>query len=220
MVRKTSLLVIERKNTDFPLFSAALRQQGMNVETVRSGSEALEYLRLGLSPDVIVVNAATLRTNGIRICQSLRETDRQRPIVLIIKPEYRTGKIEADTVLTLPFTAKKLVNRIHYLLPPDGQGVNQVGPICLDPTTGVVQCLGKQSRLTPRLVKLLNTLLEHRGEAIERKTLFSLVWETDYTEDTRTLDVHVSWLRQAIEPEPQHPRFLKTVRGVGYRLDV
>jgi DNA-binding response OmpR family regulator len=74
--------------------------------------------------------------------------------------------------------------------------------------------------LTPRLVHLLKTLIEHRGEVIERKALFSQVWETNYTDDTRTLDVHVSWLRQAIEADPDAPQFLKTIRGVGYRLDV
>jgi len=62
--------------------------------------------------------------------------------------------------------------------------------------------------------------MEHRGEVIERKKLFSQVWETNYTDDTRTLDVHVSWLRRAIEADPEKPKFLKTVRGVGYRLDV
>jgi DNA-binding response OmpR family regulator len=62
--------------------------------------------------------------------------------------------------------------------------------------------------------------MEHRGEVIERENLFSQVWETQYTVDTRTLDVHVSWLREAIEIDPRRPRFLKTIRGVGYRLDV
>jgi DNA-binding response OmpR family regulator len=62
--------------------------------------------------------------------------------------------------------------------------------------------------------------MEHRGEAIERRSLFSQVWETNYTDDTRTLDVHISWLRRAIEEDPLHPKYLKTVRGVGYRLDI
>jgi DNA-binding response OmpR family regulator len=69
-------------------------------------------------------------------------------------------------------------------------------------------------------MSLLKILLDHRGEVIERKSLFSQVWETDYTDDTRTLDVHVSWLRHAIEADPKNPKLLKTVRGVGYRLDV
>jgi DNA-binding response OmpR family regulator len=83
-----------------------------------------------------------------------------------------------------------------------------------------VKCLSKNSRLTPRLTSLLQVLLQHRGEVIEREELFRQVWETNYTGDTRTLDVHISWLRRAIEMDPDHPRFLHTVRGVGYRLDV
>jgi DNA-binding response OmpR family regulator len=69
-------------------------------------------------------------------------------------------------------------------------------------------------------MRLLKTLIEHQGEVIERNALFSQVWETDYTDDTRTLDVHISWLRRAIEVDPTAPKFLRTVRGVGYRLDV
>jgi DNA-binding response OmpR family regulator len=63
-------------------------------------------------------------------------------------------------------------------------------------------------------------LMNHHGEVVERERLFRQVWNTDYTGDTRTLDVHISWLRQAIEKDPRNPKFLKTIRGVGYRLDV
>ena len=77
-----------------------------------------------------------------------------------------------------------------------------------------------QALLTPRLVMLLRILMERPGQVIERAALFSQVWETQYTGDTRTLDVHISWLRQAIEDDPRHPRYIKTVRGMGYRLDV
>jgi DNA-binding response OmpR family regulator len=69
-------------------------------------------------------------------------------------------------------------------------------------------------------MRLLKTLIDHPGEVIERKTLFSHVWETDYTDDTRTLDVHISWLRRAIEEDPKKPVHLKTIRGVGYQLEI
>ena len=67
---------------------------------------------------------------------------------------------------------------------------------------------------------LLQTLMERPGEVIERTELFSRVWETEYVEDTRSLDVHISWLREALEQDPRHPRLIKTIRGVGYRLDL
>ena len=113
-----------------------------------------------------------------------------------------------------------MVNRIRHLLPGDGKDSLHAGPIRLDLDKRIVRCLGRQTRLTPRLVRLLKILIEHPGEVIERRLLFSKVWETDYTDDTRTLDVHVYWLRRAIEADPEKPKFLKTVRGVGYRLDV
>ncbi len=77
----------------------------------------------------------------------------------------------------------------------------------------MVRCSGKQARLTPRLVDLLKILIEHHGEVIERKALFSKVWETNYTDDTRTLDVHISWLRQAIEVDPDSPAIIKDDQG-------
>jgi len=78
----------------------------------------------------------------------------------------------------------------------------------------------RQIQLTPRLATLLRILMEHAGEVVDREAMFREAWETDYTADTRSLDVHMSWLRQAIEETPRHPRYIKTVRGVGYRLDV
>jgi DNA-binding response OmpR family regulator len=94
------------------------------------------------------------------------------------------------------------------------------GPIRFDIERKRVRCQGRESTLTPRLAQLLKIFMDHPGEVLERKELFRQIWNTEYTVDTRTLDVHISWLRQAIEEEPHKPRFLKTIRGVGYRLDV
>jgi DNA-binding response OmpR family regulator len=215
-----TLLLIEGKHADNPTFTPALRKKGFIVELVSSGSEALARLSAGFSPELAVVNAATLRTSGKRICQSLREKVDDLPILLILDGDREVEKVDADVVLSLPFTAQKLVNRIRHLLPGDGTSLIHAGPIHLDVEKHTVQCLGKQARLTPRLLRLLKILIKHRGEVVERKALFSQVWETNYTDDTRTLDVHISWLRQAIEADPDAPQLLTTVRGVGYRLDV
>jgi DNA-binding response OmpR family regulator len=215
-----TLLLIEGKHAEHPAFTPALRNKGFVVELVSSGSEALARLADGCAPELIVVNAATLRTSGKRICKSLREKAAGLPILLIINEDREVEKMDADAILSLPFTAQKLVNRIRHLLPGDGKDSIHAGPIRLDIEKRMVRCSGKQVRLTPRLVYLLKALIEHRGEVIERKKLFSKVWETNYTDDTRTLDVHISWLRQAIEADPEAPQFLKTIRGVGYRLDV
>ncbi len=219
-MRDSTLLVIEGKHADHPGFVPALRKKGFVVEAVTNGSEALVRLGDGFNPDVIVVNAASLRTSGKRMCKSLREKAPKMPILLILDPDREIEKVDADVILSLPFTAQKLDNRIRHLLPGDANDNIHAGPIRLDVEKRIVRCLGKQTRLTPRLMRLLKSLIERQGEVIERKALFSHVWETDYTDDTRTLDVHISWLRQAIEVDPEDPKFLRTIRGVGYRLDV
>jgi DNA-binding response OmpR family regulator len=219
-MNNTKLLLIEGKHADHPAFAPALRKKGFNVELVSSGSEALARIANGFTPELVVVNAATLRTSGKRICQALREKAAILPILLILDEDHEVEKTNADAILSLPFTAQKLVNRIRHLLPGESKDCMQAGPIRLDVEKHVVYSSGKQASLTPRLVHLLKALIEHRGEVIERKALFSQVWETNYTGDTRTLDVHISWLRQAIEADPDAPQLLKTIRGVGYRLDL
>jgi DNA-binding response OmpR family regulator len=219
-MNNATLLLIEGKHADHPTFTPALRKKGFVVELASSGSEALARLADGFNPELVVVNAATLRSSGKRICQSLREKAGGLPILIILDEDRGTEKINADAILCLPFTAQKLVNRIRHLLPGDGKDSIHAGPIRLDIEKRMVRSSGKQARLTPRLVYLLKALIEHRGEVVERKALFSQVWETNYTDDTRTLDVHVSWLRQAIEADPDDPQLLKTIRGVGYQLDV
>jgi DNA-binding response OmpR family regulator len=219
-MNEAKLLVIEGKYADHPAFVPALRKKGFVVEAVSSGSDASARLIAGLTPDVIIVNAATLRTSGKRICHTLRAKAAKRPILLILDPDQDVEKVDADIVLSLPFTVQKLINRIRHLLPGDGKDNIHAGPVRLDVEKRIVRCLGKQARLTPHLTLLLKYLIEHPGEVIERKTLFSQVWDTTYTDDTRTLDVHISWLRHSIEPDPDAPRFIKTVRGVGYRMDI
>jgi DNA-binding response OmpR family regulator len=219
-MRDSTLLVLEGKHADHPAFVPALRKKGFTVEPATSGSGALARLADGFKPDVVVINAASLRTSGKRICKSLREQASKVPILLILDPDQKVEKLDADVVLSLPFTVQKLDNRIRRLLPGNASDILHAGPVRMDVEKRVVRCEGKQTRLTPRLMRLLKALIDHKGEVVERKALFSHVWETDYTDDTRTLDVHISWLRRAIEVIPEEPKYLKTIRGVGYRLDV
>lgn len=213
------ILIIEGRHAEIPSFAADLQKKGFDVETAKSGKDAISRLSK-VSPHLVVVNAASLRSSGVRICQSVHDKNGKLPIILILEKEKTVSKEAADVILNLPFTVQKLSNRIKPLLPGDGKNVLHVGPIHLDPERRRVRCLSKNSKLTPRLVALLNILLDHHGEVVEREHLFKKVWETDYTGDTRTLDVHISWLRRAIELDPLKPKFLKTIRGVGYRLDV
>jgi DNA-binding response OmpR family regulator len=214
-----TILIIEGRHAEIPSFAADLQKKGFDVTTAKSGRDATSRMNK-VAPDLVVVNAASLRSSGVRICQSLRDKNEKLPVILILEKDNTVAKDSADVILNLPFTVQKLSNRIKPLLPGDGKNVIQAGPIRLDTERRRVRCLDKNNKLTPRLVMLLQILMERHGEVVEREQLFKQVWETDYTGDTRTLDVHISWLRRAIELDPLKPKFLKTIRGVGYRLDV
>ncbi len=217
---KARILWVEGKRAEGPPLTPGLRKKGYVIETVTTGNEAYALLP-GFDPDLIVVNAASMRTSGKRICSLLREKAFGVPIVLIADPVHGSSdEVVADAVLLMPFTMRKLLNRLKPLLPGDSENMLHVGPIRLDMERKRVRCLGREASLTPRLTHLLKALMDHPGEALERGHLFREVWNTEYTGDTRTLDVHISWLRQALEEDPRKPRFLKTIRGLGYRLDV
>lgn len=216
---KARILWIEGKRADSPSFVNDLRKKDFFIVTVPTGSEALERVS-DLDPDLVVVHAASLRSNGKRICRTLRDKFPNIPIVLIIGEASAEPKDNcANLVLVLPFTVRKLLNRIAPFLPGNGEHMLHVGHLRLDLERRQVRCQGKEVRLTPRLSRLLQIFMQHPGEVMEREKLFQEVWNTKYTGDTRTLDVHISWLREAIEEDPRKPRYLKTIRRVGYRLD-
>jgi DNA-binding response OmpR family regulator len=169
---------------------------------------------------VVIVDAASLRTSGVRICQSLRISADSLPIILIVDQNHTIPKtIDANLVLKLPFTVQKLINRLHAYHPTDDKFILQVGPIELNIRSQLVTCHDRQTKLTPRLVKILQMLMENNGKVVKRDPLFTEIWDTEYTGDTRTLDVHISWLRQAIEEDPHNPKLIRTERGVGYILE-
>ncbi len=136
------LLVIEGKHADVPAFASDLQKKGYQVHTANSGNGAVSRLDK-LNPSLIVVNAASLRSTGLRICQSIREKNAKYPIILVLAKEAKVSKDVADAVLVLPFTAQKLANRIKPLLPGDGKNVVHCGPLRLDVEHRRVRCLGK-----------------------------------------------------------------------------
>jgi DNA-binding response OmpR family regulator len=217
---KSRILLVEGKRTDHPSFAAGLTKKGYLVESVPSGTAALLHLD-SVVPSLVVVDASSMRTSGKRICQSLHEKVTSLPVILVIDQNSDPNdSYGADAVLVLPFTMQKLINRIRHILPIENESGLKAGPWTLDISQKRVICDTRQIQLTPRLSTILRILMEHPGEVIERETMFREAWETDYTADTRSLDVHISWLRQAVEDNPRHPKYIKTIRGVGYRLDV
>jgi DNA-binding response OmpR family regulator len=219
-VIKPRILLIEGKRADHPSFTLGLIKKGFLVESVSSGSAALAHFESAV-PDLVVIDSSSMRSSGKRMCQSLHEKSPSLPIILVIRADSDPNdNYGANLVLPLPFTMQKLVNRIHHMLPVENNATLVAGPFQLDVEQRRVMVEDRQVRLTPRLLILFKILCEHPGEVIEREQLFRQAWETDYTGDTRSLDVHMSWLRRALEENPRHPRFIKTIRGVGYRLDV
>jgi len=220
--RNTALtvLMIEGRRGDHTSFSEKLNHKNFLVTSAPSGKAGLAILNT-VDPKVVVVDAASLRTKGVRICQSIRKTDNDLPIILIISEQTALPDVvDANLVLRLPFTIQKLINRLHAYFPSDKKYIMKAGPITLNTQTQLVSCHDKQTKLTPRLVNILTMLMKHQGKIVKRNVLFTKIWQTDYTVDTRTLDVHISWLRHAIEEDPQNPRLIRTQRGVGYKLDL
>jgi DNA-binding response OmpR family regulator len=216
---KATILLVENKPSARSAYFEGLSRKGFQIISAANGTEAAKQLD-GLHFDLILINAASLYSNGKGIVRTLKKKAPTIPLLLILQENQNPEDNQADVVLSLPFTLQKLLNRIKPMLPAMKKDVLKVGNLQLDIRERIVRYQGRQVRLTPRLMMLLQTLMEKPGEVIERSELFRRVWETEYVEDTRSLDVHISWLREALELDPRHPRLIKTIRGVGYRLDL
>jgi DNA-binding response OmpR family regulator len=214
------VLLIERGRRTNPSFATALKDKGYNVTTTDKVKTALQVIK-EVSPDIVVLDAASMDTSGERMCRILRQTLNGTPIILIA-PEDSEPAVngQVNSLLIQPFTARKLTNRVARLIPGDDRDEVRAGPICLNLAKRVVKVRGKLTRLTPQAATLLELFLRRPGELLKREDLMRRVWQTDYMGDTRTLDVHISWLRKAIELNPRSPRLLRTIRGVGYRLEL
>lgn len=215
-----TVLMVEGRRGNHNSFAEDLDEKDFQVTCASSGRAGLAIME-STNPHVVVIDAASLRTSGVRICQSFRKMDGSLPIVLIIDQDVSLPEVvDATLVLRLPFTSQKLINRLDAYRNTDDKFILEAGPISLNTKTHLVTCQDRQTKLTPRLVQILKVFIKNHGEVVERVPLFKKVWKTNYTGDTRTLDVHISWLRQAIEEDPGDPKFIITQRGVGYKLDV
>jgi len=217
---KHLILLIEGKRIDRPSYMAGLNKKGFIVESVSSGAEALQQLK-EIEPNAVIVDAASMRTTGTRICASLRKVIDEIPIMLILAANVDKIRDDcADEILYLPFTLQKLLNRLRPYMSTSKNKKLKCGPITLDLKERWVDCGDKKTRLTPRLFLLMESLMRSPDQVLLREDLFRTIWETDYLGDTRSLDVHISWLRKAVEDDPRKPIFIKTERGIGYRLEV
>jgi DNA-binding response OmpR family regulator len=182
-----------------------------------SGKDALTTVT-ATPPDVIILDAVSLRTTGERICRKLKESLPDVPIILIPTTKISPKDSAADVIITQP-TPRRLTNSVGRFVTSKREEVLHVGPFVMNVPRRILVAHGEEKQLTPKQAQLVALFLRHPNQTIDRKTIMTEVWETEYVGDTRTLDVHIRWLRQVMEADAKKPRHLKTVRGVGYRLE-
>lgn len=214
------VLLLENDRLDESAYKLALEKRGYTVAVETRAAEAL-LMSAQFNPAIVVLDAVSFKTSGARLCRQLRAALNNVPILLVLdkktEPDLNCG---ATAILHLPFTPRKLLNMVARLLPGDESNYIKVGPVKLNMAQRRVVCGGHEERVTPKQAKLLEMFLLAPGEIISRKDIIKHVWETDYVGDTRTLDVHISWLRNVLEADPRQPKYLKTLRGQGYILDL
>lgn len=214
------ILLVESGRPSAPSFAPPLEKKGFDVTVHHKVGRGIKAARK-TTPDVLILDAASMRTSGSRMSRTARASLDGVPIILISPSGTRPDPGNGSSVtLVQPFTPRKLVNRVIRLLPGDERYVLKAGPLKLNLAQRKVRVNGKEARLTPKQAKLLELFMHNPGKLLTRKKLIREIWLTDYTGDTRTLDVHMSWLRHAIEKDPSAPEFLHTIRGMGYRLDL
>jgi Response regulators consisting of a CheY-like receiver domain and a winged-helix DNA-binding domain len=205
-----------------------LNSEGFTVETARDG-EAGFARAANESFDLIILDVMLPRKNGFDVCRDLRQQNIHTPVIMLtargqVVDKVVGLKLGADDYVTKPFEMMELLARIEALLRrvPVGavasSGVYQFGPVRIDFRKAEVTRDGTAVELSALEFQLLRYFIEHRENAITRDELLNEVWGYNAMPSTRTVDVHVAWLRQKIEPNPRHPQFILTVHGLGYKF--
>lgn len=222
------ILVVDDEPTLLATLKYNLEREQYQVITASDGPAALDAAR-GARPDLILLDIMLPGLDGIEVCRILRK-DMNTPIIMLTARGTEVDKvvgleIGADDYVTKPFSTRELLARVRAQLrraesaASESVGSVSVGDLRVDGDRHQAFKDGVALQLKPREFDLLAFLLRNRGRAFTREQLLSQVWGYDYAGDTRTVDVHVRWLRRKIEDDPGSPRRLVTVRGTGYRFD-
>ncbi len=188
-----------------------------SVISAHSGRQAIVQAK-SHHLDAMIVDATSARLNYRAMCRKLRGAT-SAPLILIASPSAKLdGSFASAALVHAPVAAKRLLLKIKSAIDSKPPRLLVVGPISLDLETRRVSRGGKTSSLTPKEFCLLRLLMGRAGQTISRKTLMKEIWETDYLGDTRTLDVHIRWVREKVEDNPSKPQRLVTMRGQGYRF--
>jgi DNA-binding response OmpR family regulator len=177
-----------------------------------------------LGPIDLAIIDASCALDGATCCRVFTASYPELPFLLLIAEEEpidaECKELTQGNVLRMPFTPRKVTNRVAQAMACTKGHILTVGELTLNMDKRCVSRGDNVRRLTPRQAQLLEVFMRNEGRTLTRKYLMETVWETDYMGDTRTLDVHVRWIRERIEEEPSSPRYLRTVRGVGYHFEV
>lgn len=199
----------------------ALERSGYPVTWVRTAKSALAQVERD-KPALVVVDLPSLRVDAARLCSAIKRVAETRVMVLggngqsLASAGCGDG---ADAYMARPLQLRRVLARVAKLMPAGQSAELRCGELSLRPGDGILRKRGDETRLNPKLRRLLQVFMQHQGEIITRKQLMQQVWETSYMGDTRTLDVHMRWLRERIEDDPTDPRYLKTIRRQGYRFE-
>jgi two-component system, OmpR family, response regulator RegX3 len=224
------VLVVEDEESFSDALSYMLRKEGFEVSVAATGTEAMtEFDRTGA--DIVLLDLMLPEMSGTEVCRQLR-TKSHVPIIMVTARDSEIDKvvgleIGADDYVTKPYSPRELVARIRAVLRRQvGNDTGDLtpptlaaGPVRMDVDRHVVTVGGEAVQLPLKEFELLELLLRNAGRVLTRGQLIDRVWGADYVGDTKTLDVHVKRLRSKIEPEPSTPRFIVTVRGLGYKFE-
>jgi len=230
-----SILVVDDEPTLRETLAEALEGDGLRVTTAVDGKEALERFRAD-PPDLVLLDLMLPQVTGIEVCRILRR-ESSVPIIMLTARDSEIDKvvgleIGADDYVTKPFSLRELLARVRSQLrrldsvppvapsktPEGGPPLIQLGPVSVDLAGHRLVREGRDLAIKPKAFELLAFLVRNPGLVFSRDQLLERVWGYDYAGETRTVDVHVHWLRSAIEADAGNPHYLQTVRGVGYVL--
>jgi len=225
-----TVLVVEDEPTVRETLAEALTEDGLRVVTAADGGAALARFRAD-KPDLVLLDLMLPGMSGIEVCRVIR-AESQVPILMLTARSSELDKVlglelGADDYVTKPFSLRELQARIRALLrrtEPGAagaaggavQGPLELGAVQVDLAGHRILRDGQAVPIKPRAFELLAFLVRNAGQVFSREQLLQKVWGYDYAGETRTVDVHVHWLRRNVEEDPASPRFIQTVRGVGY----
>jgi len=227
------VLVVEDDQTLSGVLKYNLSKEGYTVLSAADGAKALEVAREE-NPDIILLDLMLPKLDGLDVCRILRKESNVPILMLTAKSEEvdRVVGLElgADDYISKPFGVRELMARVKAMLrrcqmkldasiTEEQPSVLRSGSIEMDLARHASTLESRPLELTPKEFELLAFLIRNSGRVFKREQLLDRVWGYDYAGDTRTVDVHISWLRQKIEADPQHPHRLITLRGVGYKFE-